>query len=192
MRIIGRYNFKKLNLAIHRDAGYFLTGLVVIYCLSGLALNHVDDWNPDFVITKRNIIIPDVLLQTPIDHEKVAAISRLADEPYYTLYDFPTATMMKIYYQNATMLVDLSEQRGAFEKLERRVIFFDANILHRNTVKSWKWAADILAVLLIAVNITGLMIVKGKNGFLGRGKWFFLAGLVPPMIAVLFYHFLQQ
>src|SRR5215217_3476831 len=34
--------------AIHRDAGYFAVGLTVIYALSGLAVNHIADWDPSF------------------------------------------------------------------------------------------------------------------------------------------------
>ena len=34
--------------AIHRDVGYLAVGLTVIYALSGLAINHIKDWNPNF------------------------------------------------------------------------------------------------------------------------------------------------
>ncbi|MBP7949340.1 MAG: hypothetical protein KA004_06765 [Verrucomicrobiales bacterium] len=48
---------RRLNANLHRDIGYFLSGLIFIYCLSGIALNHVDDWDPDFVIHKRTITL---------------------------------------------------------------------------------------------------------------------------------------
>ncbi len=41
---------KKLVIATHRDVGYFLAGLTVIYAISGVAVNHVDDWNPNYVL----------------------------------------------------------------------------------------------------------------------------------------------
>src|SRR4051812_48710232 len=34
--------------AIHRDAGYFGVGLTLVYALSGLAVNHIADWDPSF------------------------------------------------------------------------------------------------------------------------------------------------
>ena len=49
---------KKLKLrpwlrALHRDAGYFVVGLTVIYALSGLAVNHIKDWDPNFTQINR-------------------------------------------------------------------------------------------------------------------------------------------
>ena len=48
---------RRLNLATHRDLGYFFSSMILVYCISGIALNHVDDWNPDFVIHKKTIAI---------------------------------------------------------------------------------------------------------------------------------------
>ena len=48
------------SVAWHRDLGYFFSSLIIIYCISGLALNHVDDWNPDFIIQKKTIQLPKV------------------------------------------------------------------------------------------------------------------------------------
>src|SRR5690606_11259233 len=34
--------------ALHRDVGYLLVGLTFVYAVSGLAVNHIDDWDPNF------------------------------------------------------------------------------------------------------------------------------------------------
>ena len=34
--------------AVHRDVGYASVGLTFVYALSGLAVNHVADWDPNF------------------------------------------------------------------------------------------------------------------------------------------------
>ena len=34
--------------AVHRDLGYLAVGLTLVYALSGLAVNHVSDWDPSF------------------------------------------------------------------------------------------------------------------------------------------------
>ena len=34
--------------ALHRDIGYLAVGLTVVYALSGLAVNHIGDWDPNF------------------------------------------------------------------------------------------------------------------------------------------------
>ena len=42
--------WRKLVIATHRDVGYFFAGLTVIYAISGIAVNHIEDWNPNYVI----------------------------------------------------------------------------------------------------------------------------------------------
>ena len=39
--------------ALHRDIGYFSVGLTVIYAASGLAVNHIADWGPNFTQVTR-------------------------------------------------------------------------------------------------------------------------------------------
>jgi uncharacterized protein len=40
----------------------------------------------------------------------------------------------------------------------------------------------VFAVSLILLSVSGLFILKGKNGLGGRGKWWIAAGLLPPVI----------
>ena len=47
-------NISKLNRITHRDIGYLIAGLTLIYALSGIALNHKHDWNPNYLIDNQN------------------------------------------------------------------------------------------------------------------------------------------
>jgi hypothetical protein len=38
---------------IHRDLGYLCFGLTIIYVISGVAVNHIQDWNPNYVIERQ-------------------------------------------------------------------------------------------------------------------------------------------
>ena len=49
--------WRKLIIATHRDVGYFFAGLTVIYAISGVAVNHIDDWNPNYVIRREVVEI---------------------------------------------------------------------------------------------------------------------------------------
>ncbi len=46
-------NLSKLNRITHRDIGYLIAGLTIIYAVSGIALNHKHDWNPNYIIEDR-------------------------------------------------------------------------------------------------------------------------------------------
>lgn len=178
---------RRLNIATHRDLGYFFSSLIIIYCISGLALNHVDEWNPDFIITKEPVNVHHQYARTEMDKEKIADISKLVGEQKYKVYDFPTHDQVKIYYDNASLHLNLITGIGVYEKIARRHGVFQSNLLHRNSVKGWKYIADVFAVMLITLSVTGLFILKGRKGIGGRGKWWVAAGLLPPIIALIIY-----
>ena len=52
-----RRNWRKLNNALHRDVGYLIVGLTIVYGVSGLAVNHRADWNPSYRTAKRALQI---------------------------------------------------------------------------------------------------------------------------------------
>lgn len=187
-----KFSLYRLIRILHRDIGYFFSSLVIIYCLSGIALNHVDDWNPDFIITKETVAVNENFVPETITKENILALSSLVGEKDYKVYDFPTPTQLKVYYDNATLHINFKDGTGVYEKLVRRPIFYESNVLHKNSLRGWKWASDVFAAMLILINITGLFVLKGKTGFFGRGKWFIAAGTLLPICAILIFEFIQK
>ena len=191
MSLFSRKQLHRWTIVLHRDIGYIITGFVLVYCLSGLALNHVDDWNPDFVLTKRSITVPRSLLTSSPSDEQLRSIAALAGEVRVVTEDRPTSNHWKLYFDHATMLIDLRTGVGEYEHVERRMMVFEMNLLHRNSVRGWKWVSDGMALLLLTVNITGLFILKGRHGVLGRGVWLIGAGTLPAAIGIVVYYFVQ-
>jgi uncharacterized protein len=183
---------RRLNSDLHRDIGYFLSGLIFIYCISGIALNHINDWNPDFVIHKSTITIDRTYTKEEITDERIAEFTALVGESQPKVHDFSTPTLVKIYYDNASLLVDLSGKTGTYEKVQRRPLIYQTNVLHRNSLKGWKWASDVFGVLLIFITVSGWFMLKGKYGIMGRGKWLIAAGLLPPIVALIIFDLLQK
>ena len=65
---------------------------------------------------------------------------------------------------------------------EEGVVLRDMNFLHLNHPKGmWTWVADVYAVLLLLMAVTGMFVLKGRQGLAGRGKWFILGGLIVPL-----------
>lgn len=180
-------NLRRLNSNLHRDVGYFLSGLILVYCISGIALNHVDDWNPDFIIHKRTITLDRAYSADEIDDQRLAKFTALVGEAPPKVHDFPTPNHVKLYYDNASLLVDLAAKSGLYEKVHRRPLIYQTNVLHRNSLKGWKWASDLFGLLLIFLTVSGWFMLKGKHGVIGRGKWFIAAGMVPPIVAIVLF-----
>lgn len=175
---------RRLNIATHRDLGYFFSSLIIIYCISGIALNHVNEWNPDFIIEKRSVSIEKRFAPT-LTQELIQELTAQVGESSYKVYDAPTPNRVKIYFDNASLLVDFNEGIGIYEKVSRRPIFYESNLLHRNSIRGWKWASDVFAVMLILISITGIFVLRGKKGISGRGKWLIAAGTLPPLIVLI-------
>jgi hypothetical protein len=178
--------WRRWLLALHRDMGYFFTGVVVLYAVSGIAGNHTDDWNSDFIINRRDIEIdlPNEPARITSEHV-VSSLERLGEAANYRTFDFPSSDKIKIYLADGSIMASLSDGRGIQESIRRRPLFYDANRLHRNPTEFWKVFSDLFAVALILLALSGLIITRGPQGLLGRGKWLVGAGLLAPLVAML-------
>lgn len=179
---------RRLNLSWHRDLGYFFSSLIIIYCVSGIALNHVNEWDPDFVIYKTMVHLPDNYTKGTINDQVITNFSKSVHENKFKVYDFPTDNQVKIYYDNASLHVNLETGIGHYEKITKRHFFYETNVLHRNSLEGWKWVSDIFAFMLILISITGIFILKGKYGVRRRGIWIMAAGFVLPAAAILVFY----
>ena len=54
--------------------------------------------------------------------------------------------------------------------------------LHYNPGRWWTIVADVLAIGLILITLTGLLIVPGRRGLIGRGGILLLIGLAVPLL----------
>jgi len=180
--------FRKWNRILHRDIGYFFFGLTIIYCISGIALNHKKDWNPNY-----NIIYKDFTINESIDKASVnmdwvmALLKNYHEENHYKKYFFPDNHTLKIFIDNGSITLNMKTKEGYVEKITRRPLFFQVNFLHYNPGNWWLWFSDLFCVGMIIVAISGLFIIaKSKNSLSKRGIWFVLAGLIVPILALIF------
>lgn len=176
---------RRLNIVTHRDVGYFFSSLIIIYCLSGIALNHINDWNPDFIIKKQTVTIPGHYNASQLNIGIINGFGKIVGEEKFKVFDAPAKDQVKIYYDNASLHINFSSGTGIYEKVSRRPVFYESDLLHRNGIKGWKWASDVFALMLILINITGLFILRGKHGISGRGKWLIAAGALPPLVVLI-------
>ncbi|HLA84355.1 MAG TPA: PepSY-associated TM helix domain-containing protein [Thermoguttaceae bacterium] len=175
-----------LNNAIHRDLGYLLVGATILYAISGIALNHADDWDPNFVIKRQNV-------QTPVPKD-VAAVTRqwvlgviepLGEGDCYRSHDFPTPEKVKIYLDEGSVFVDLKTGKGIFESVRRRPLFYQMNSLHISPKRAWLAFSDFFAVGLVIVSVTGLFVLRGRKGITGRGAIFAGVGSLISLVFLL-------
>lgn len=182
-------NLRRINNAVHRDLGYFFTGMIIIYALSGIALNHRNDWNPNYSITSKIVTLK---IPANINDDEIHAVQnilkQIGEEISYRKHYFPADNELKIFLKDGGSVdVNLETGKTHYEKLKKRPLFFEVNFLHYNPGRIWTWFSDIFSVALILLGITGLFILKGKNGIKRRGAWLTIAGIIIPLILLFMY-----
>lgn len=162
--------------AIHRDVGYLAVGLTFVYALSGLAVNHIADWDPNFTQIEREhrVTLPDDTSDDTTTAQAVLdALGRSG--PISDVYR-PEADKLDISLEASTFHVDLETGDVFEEGQEARWFLRAANWLHLNRgKKAWTYVADAYAVFLLYLATSGLLMLPGRKGFAGRGA--VLAGL---------------
>ena len=178
--------------ALHRDTGYLVVGLTVIYALSGLAVNHIADWDPNYKQRELTIDIPSNLTvkfstDTPAANQLAARNVLLAlnvDEVPQAIY-VASPHELDITLKDADVHVDLTRRTIALRGQEQRFLLKTANFLHLNRgKKAWTFIADSYAVLLLFLAGSGMFMIKGRQGLLGRGAVLVLIGAAVPVIYV--------
>lgn len=170
--------------ALHRDAGYLAIGLTVIYAVSGLAINHIEDWNPNFQAVSQTHQLAGPV---PADDDQAVAyvLSELGIEQTPSEAYRVTDTQMEIYLDKRALIVE-TDTGTVFDDYEKPRFFLRvANWLHYNRGKAaWTYIADGYAAFLLFLAVSGVFMLKGRLGIRGRGAVFIVLGAAVPILYV--------
>lgn len=185
-------HFRPLLRAVHRDAGYLAVGLTIIYAMSGLAVNHIKDWDPNFTEVRQTLQVPIGELQaepgqSPANDQLARSVLHALNwkEPPRSVYA-PTADELDITFENADLHVDLKRRVAVHNGQRDRFLLRSANFLHLNRgKKAWTYVADGYALILLTLAVSGMFMIKGKQGLFGRGALLVLLGASVPVCYIL-------
>lgn len=175
--------WRRLNHVLHRDIGFLCIGLTIIYAVSGLVVNHTSHgFNPSYTIEKKTAEVsplgpdakPDAGYVTQVLEElgETAALKNVA---------MLAPGTVRIFVEGNTIDVHLASGKVLQEKVNRRSVLFEMNYLHLNKPKGlWTWLADIYAVALLLVALTGMLMIRGKTKW--RGIILTGAGILGPIL----------
>ncbi len=176
------------NRVLHRDLGYVFFGATIIYAVSGIALNHLDDWNPSYKVANREVQWQGSDLSASVSTEQVMRfLVGIGEDGAYKKHYSPGPGQLKIFINSGSVIFDCETGRGMLEKLERRPLLYEFNYLHYNPRRLWTWYSDLFCVALVVVSVSGLLIIKGKKGITGRGAWLTGIGIIIPAILLWMY-----
>lgn len=177
----------KINNALHRYLGFFFFTTTLIYAVSGIAMNHIDDWDPSYIILRDELNVAPGTALGDLDEPAVRALfSDIMGKYDYKSHYYPNATTLKVFERLGSIVVDTETGRGFRERLVRKPLFYGANFLHYNPIKYWTYFSDLYAVALIIMAVTGLVMRRRGNGIGGLGGWLTLIGAIVPFLYIAF------
>lgn len=177
--------FRKYCRVVHRELSYVFAGMLLVYAVSGIALNHKDTFNSQYSISRTEYQL------TPTTREAVA--QNVVDEwleqcgvgGQEIQHYFPDSNTLKVFLKgNSSLVVDLSTGHGVLEQVRKRPILGSLSKLHYNPGKVWTCFSDIFAGAIVVVVLSGMMMLKGRHGLWGIGGVEFLVGIIIPLLCI--------
>lgn len=183
-------SISKISRIIHRDLSFFYAGVILIYAFSGFMLNHKKDFNSDYDISRKELILDGVFPKEKSAFTKEYIVSVMEEmgeeEKNYTKHYFPSDKEVKVFIKGGSSLV-INPLTGAtqYESVKKRAVISAMNRLHYNPNRYWTIFSDIFIASLVIITITGLIMVKGKKGIKGRGGLLLILGVLFPILLMI-------
>jgi hypothetical protein len=176
-------NFRNL----HRDLGYFYVGLIISFAISGILMNHRDSWHADKYTTEIKAIKINLPKENEITDEFAENLGKsLGLEDKMRRQNIKKGNL-KISFENHDIEIDLKTGKGELVSFIKTPIISQMMKLHKNTSNWWIYYGDIFGISLIIIAFTGMiMIPSGKLSFKRRGWKLAIAGLIFPLLILLF------
>lgn len=180
MSWFNKKNIRKWLRILHRDIGYFVVGITIVYAVSGIILNHKKkNVDPAY---KTISVEQKIDVGLTIDSLQVFFNERFVEFQLNKI--IPESNVYRLFLKGGVGSYQIDSGQLEFEVYQRKPIVHFINKLHYNQKNYWTLPSDIFAGVLIFLAISGIFIVRGKKGLSGSGKWYLLAGVALVLIYI--------
>lgn len=173
---------------IHRDLSFFFAGVIIVYAVSGLALNHKRSFNADYKITRTEMQMEGSYphpAQVSTD-EVQAFLRQIGEEHSYMKHYYFGEQQLKVFLNGGSSLtVDMNTGKSVYESVKKRPVLSAFTRLHYNPNRWWTVFSDVFAVALLLITASGLLMNRGRTGLWGRGGIELILGIVIPLLFLL-------
>lgn len=172
---------------LHRDLGYFYIGLIISFAFSGILMNHRESWHPEKYTVETRPISTKLPAKEQINEKFAEELGKsLGIDDKFRRHKIKKDEL-KISFEKHDVEIDLKTGKGEIVSFQKTPIISQMMKLHKNTSNWWIYYGDIFGISLITIAITGaIMIPSGKFSFRQRGWKLALAGIIFPLLILLF------
>ncbi|GBU08235.1 peptidase [Bacteroidales bacterium] len=157
----------------------------MVYAVSGIAMNHLKDFNPQYMIVVKDYKASgDYPQEQDFTKERVLdLLSAVGEEDNYTKHYYPNKSTMKVFLKSGSSFgLDTQTGEVKYEALKKRPIFSQLSFLHYNPGRWWTIFSDIFAICLIIICLSGIFMGNGRSGLKGIGGLELFAGALIPLL----------
>ncbi len=200
MPLINKRTLYSTSRALHIYLSTALLFLLILFCISGIVLNHVEWLKGDKNDGQHTIALPETLVTKA--NENLNTLPTLYPEiEAYLATEHGLTKVKSIDWEKEDALVMLDYPLPAgFAFAEFDFISGELNLeyqtggilsligdLHkgRHTGEAWSWVIDISAVLMILFAITGMIILFQNRKKRLVGIWLTVLGVATPVVIYL-------
>ena len=178
--------WRRWNFILHRDICFLCVCLTLIYAISGVAVNHIHQWNPSYSVERVETNIGPISgkatdvntineILAKLD-EKGKLESRYRPDPYH----------LQLFVEGRSILIELSSGHVVHDRAMPRPGLREMNFLHLNhPKKAWTWVADLYAVALGFLALSGMLMIRRKS--MRRGVLLTGIGFIIPTLFLFLY-----
>lgn len=167
---------------LHRDIGFIMVGICLIYAISGILLNHMDGKDPSYKTEEYTLH-----LEPNLDRNSLKSLWNNNNQlPQSNRVIKVDDTHLQILFDGGLGIYNTETGQIDYEKYTKRPFVYWITKLHYNKVRGWNIMADVFAISMVFFALSGLFMVKGKKGITGNGKWYLLIGIMIPILYVIF------
>lgn len=155
----------RITRIIHRDLGYFVVGIALVYALSGIVLIYRDT---DFLKSENQI---EKVISKDLKIDELGKALRIKDIKV-------TQTEGNIIYFEKGHY-DASTGKVIYTSKELPKIISKMTDFHKSSTKNWvHWISLMFAIILLFMSVSSFFMFKKENKLFKRGLIISLAGFV--------------
>lgn len=171
--------------AIHRDLGYFYVGLIISFAVSGIMMNHRNQWHPEKYVIEKSSFQITPLEESQINDSVVQEIVKANGINDKFRRQSIKKGELRVSLEKTDIDIDLKTGKAEVTSFIHTPVISQIMKLHKNTSDWWIYYGDIFGLSLITIAITGTMLLaKSKYSFKRRGWKLALAGVVFPLVVL--------
>ncbi len=171
--------------AIHRDLGYFYVGLIISFAVSGIMMNHRNQWHPEKYVIEKSSFQITPLEESQINDSVVQEIVKANGINDKFRRQSIKKGELRVSLEKTDIDIDLKTGKAEVTSFINTPVISQIMKLHKNTSDWWIYYGDIFGLSLITIAITGTMLLaKSKYSFKRRGWKLALAGVVFPLLVL--------